>query len=214
MRGSWSITSAPGGQYRAFAFSPLPGGCRAPDSGGRVQHHHLPAPLRDPQGAHRPPGGRVAVQDGAVADGPGSAPRSGWRFTASITPLRMRKAIRTAPGSKASGTCSSGTSTTTSAEIKKTDVVARYARDIKDGWWDTYMFNHGLLGLGIGTALLCLIVGPVIGVGWALLAAGIHAVMYVFVLSSSINGAVPPRRLQELRQHGDQHPRARPHHRR
>ena len=73
-------------------------------------------------------------------------------------------------------------------EIKKTDVVARYARDIKDGWSDKYMFNHGLLGLGIGTALLCLIIGPVIGVGWALLAAGIHAVMYVFVLSSSING--------------------------
>jgi stearoyl-CoA desaturase (delta-9 desaturase) len=73
-------------------------------------------------------------------------------------------------------------------EIKKTDVVQRYARDIKDGWWDTYLFNHGLLGLGIGTALLCLIVGPVIGVGWTLLAAGVHAVMYVFVLSSSING--------------------------
>src|SRR6476469_3403467 len=73
-------------------------------------------------------------------------------------------------------------------EVKKTDVVARYARDIKDGWWDRYMFNHGLLGLGIGTALLCIILGPVIGLGWALLAAGIHAVVYVFVLTSSING--------------------------
>jgi len=75
-----------------------------------------------------------------------------------------------------------------SARIKKTDVVARYARDIKDGWWDTHLFNRGLLGLGIGTTLLCLIIGPVIGVWWTLLAAGIHAVMYVFVLSSSING--------------------------
>ena len=28
----------------------------------------------------------------------------------------------------------------------------------------------------------------VLGIGWGLLAAGIHAVMYVFVLSSSING--------------------------
>jgi stearoyl-CoA desaturase (delta-9 desaturase) len=73
-------------------------------------------------------------------------------------------------------------------EIKKTDVVERYARDIKDGWWDTYLFNHGLLGLGLGTALLCLILGPVIGLWWTLLGAGIHAVMYVFVLSSSING--------------------------
>jgi stearoyl-CoA desaturase (Delta-9 desaturase) len=73
-------------------------------------------------------------------------------------------------------------------EIKNTDVVARYARDIKDGWWDRHVFNRGLLGLGVGITALCLVVGPVIGVWWALLAAGIHAVMYVFVLSSSING--------------------------
>jgi stearoyl-CoA desaturase (delta-9 desaturase) len=73
-------------------------------------------------------------------------------------------------------------------EIKNTDVVERYARDIKDGWWDTHLFNHGLLGLGIGTALLCLILTPFIGLWWTLLGAGIHAVMYVFVLSSSING--------------------------
>jgi stearoyl-CoA desaturase (delta-9 desaturase) len=73
-------------------------------------------------------------------------------------------------------------------EIKKTDVVQRYARDIKDDWWDTHLFNRGLLGLGIGTTLLCVILGPVIGLGWTLLGAGVHAVMYVFVLSSSING--------------------------
>jgi stearoyl-CoA desaturase (Delta-9 desaturase) len=73
-------------------------------------------------------------------------------------------------------------------EVKNTDVVARYARDIKDGWSDRHLFNHGLLGLGVGTTLLVLIVGPVIGVWWTLLAAAIHAVMFVFVLSSSING--------------------------
>ena len=73
-------------------------------------------------------------------------------------------------------------------EIKNTDVVERYARDIKDGWWDRHVFNRGMLGLVVGTAALCLVVGSVIGVWWALLAAGIHAVMFVFVLSSSING--------------------------
>jgi stearoyl-CoA desaturase (Delta-9 desaturase) len=73
-------------------------------------------------------------------------------------------------------------------EIKNTDVVERYARDIKEGWWDLHVFNRGLLGLVVGTAALCLVVGSVIGVWWALLAAGIHAVMFVFVLSSSING--------------------------
>ena len=69
-------------------------------------------------------------------------------------------------------------------EIKKTDVVARYARDIKDGWWDRHVFNRGLLGLAIGTTGLCV----VLGIGWGLLAAGLHAVIYVFALTSSING--------------------------
>jgi stearoyl-CoA desaturase (delta-9 desaturase) len=73
-------------------------------------------------------------------------------------------------------------------EIKRTDVVERYARDIKEGWWDRHFFNRGLLGVGIGTTALCLLMGSFIGVWWALLAASIHAVMYVFVLTSSING--------------------------
>jgi stearoyl-CoA desaturase (Delta-9 desaturase) len=69
-------------------------------------------------------------------------------------------------------------------EIKKTDVVERYARDIKDGWWDKHAFQYGGAGLVIGTTLLCL----VLGLWWGLLAAGIHAVTYVFFLTSSING--------------------------
>ena len=73
-------------------------------------------------------------------------------------------------------------------EIKNTDVVERYARDIKEGWWDTHVFDHGLVGLLLGTLALVVVAGPFIGVWWALAAAGLHAVMYVFVLSSSING--------------------------
>ena len=69
-------------------------------------------------------------------------------------------------------------------EIKNTDVVERYARDIKDGWWDRWVFHRGLLGLTIGTIALCFVIGFWPG----LIAAAIHAVMYVFVLSSSING--------------------------
>jgi stearoyl-CoA desaturase (delta-9 desaturase) len=67
---------------------------------------------------------------------------------------------------------------------KNKQVVERYARDMHDDVWDRMLFNHGLLGLGIGIALLC----AVLGIGWGLLAASIHAVTYVFVLSSSING--------------------------
>jgi len=64
------------------------------------------------------------------------------------------------------------------------EVVDRYARDIRPDAWDRVLFDHSRLGLLLGIALLCLI----LGVGWGLLAALIHAVMYVFVLSSSING--------------------------
>ena len=69
-------------------------------------------------------------------------------------------------------------------EAKNKDVVERYARDIQDDVWDRWLFNRGLLGLATGIVALC----AVLGLGWGLLAASIHAVMYVFVLSSSING--------------------------
>jgi len=69
-------------------------------------------------------------------------------------------------------------------EAKNAETIERYARDIEEGWWDRRVFRFGLLGLAVGTTVLCL----VLGLWWGLLAAGIHAVMYVFVLSSSING--------------------------
>src|SRR5580765_4637368 len=69
-------------------------------------------------------------------------------------------------------------------ESKNPEVVERYARDIHDDWWERTFFQYGILGLGVGTASLC----AIIGIGWGLLAASIHATMYVFVLSSSING--------------------------
>src|SRR6185295_16769586 len=61
-------------------------------------------------------------------------------------------------------------------ELKTTDVVDRYARDIHEGAWDRRVFSRGLLGLSIGTVALC----AVLGIGWGLLAAAIHAVTYVF----------------------------------
>jgi stearoyl-CoA desaturase (delta-9 desaturase) len=63
-------------------------------------------------------------------------------------------------------------------------VVERYARDVENGWWDRHIFKIGWLGLTLGTLALC----AVLGIWWGLFAAGLHAVMYIFVLSSSING--------------------------
>ena len=90
------------------------------------------------------------------------------------------------PGARwASGRCSSATSSTTSREAKNTDVVERYARDIKDDWWDGCCSTAACSGSCVGIVALCASCSVI---GWGLLAAGIHAVMYVFVLSSSING--------------------------
>jgi len=69
-------------------------------------------------------------------------------------------------------------------EARQPGVLEKYAHDIKDDWWERTLFRHNLLGPAMGVAALC----AVIGVGWAFLAATLHGVVYVFVLSSSING--------------------------
>jgi fatty-acid desaturase len=69
-------------------------------------------------------------------------------------------------------------------EAHNPETVAKYAHDIKVDKWDRWLFNHGLLGPAVGITALC----ALIGVGWGLLAASLHAVIYVFFLSSSING--------------------------
>ena len=58
----------------------------------------------------------------------------------------------------------------------------RYARDLPPDRWDTLLFDHTFLGLGLGIALLCLVFGWEVG----LLAAGIHAVAYL-ALNAAIN---------------------------
>jgi stearoyl-CoA desaturase (delta-9 desaturase) len=69
-------------------------------------------------------------------------------------------------------------------EAKNAEVVEKYAKDIKEDRWDRLFFNHGLVGPTAGTIALCFVIGL-----WpALLAAALHGVIYVFVLSSSING--------------------------
>jgi stearoyl-CoA desaturase (delta-9 desaturase) len=69
-------------------------------------------------------------------------------------------------------------------EAKNRDVLEKYAKDIKEDRWDRALFNRGLLGPVVGTTALCFVIGLWPG----LLAAALHGVIYVFILSSSING--------------------------
>lgn len=54
-------------------------------------------------------------------------------------------------------------------------LVAKYARDLPDDKWDRLMFGHNKTGLGIGIAILMIVLGPWTG----LLAAFIHANVYL-----------------------------------
>lgn len=60
--------------------------------------------------------------------------------------------------------------------------VSRYARDLPPDDWDRMLFDRWWLGIGIGIGLLCLLLGP----GMGLLAAVLHAVLYLS-LSAAVN---------------------------
>ncbi len=66
--------------------------------------------------------------------------------------------------------------------LKDGMLVNRYARDLPPDRWDRVLFDHAFLGLGLGIAVLCLVLGPAAG----LLAAGIHTVSYL-LLNAAIN---------------------------
>ena len=69
-------------------------------------------------------------------------------------------------------------------EARNPETLRRFAPDITPDALDRVLFSHGLPGLGIGIAALLLVLGPAAG----LLAAALHAMLYVFVLAPLING--------------------------
>ena len=69
-------------------------------------------------------------------------------------------------------------------EAQKPETIDRFAADLPEDRLDRAIFSRGFVGPALGTALLCL----VLGLGPGLLAALIHAVLYVGVLSPLING--------------------------
>ena len=68
--------------------------------------------------------------------------------------------------------------------LRDKNILIKYTPDIKEDIWDKWFFNYGLLGVSLGTVILC----ALLGLGWGLLAAGVHVFTYVFLLSSSVNG--------------------------
>lgn len=67
--------------------------------------------------------------------------------------------------------------------VAKDDVqVARYARDLPADRWDRVLFDHALLGLGLGIALMAVLWGPLV----AAIAAVTHTVAYL-MLNAAVN---------------------------
>src|SRR5919106_2887231 len=62
-------------------------------------------------------------------------------------------------------------------EARNPATIDKFARDITPDWLDRKVFSHGFVGLGVGIVLLCAVLGIVPG----LIAALVHAVLYVFV---------------------------------
>ena len=69
-------------------------------------------------------------------------------------------------------------------EARNPETIRRFASDIREDRLDRAVFSRGWVGLGLGTTLLCL----VLGVWPGLVAAATHAVLYVFVLAPLNNG--------------------------
>lgn len=68
-------------------------------------------------------------------------------------------------------------------EARNPDTLETFAPDLRPDRLDRVLFSRGMLGLGIGLSLLCLLIGF-----WPGLIAGLtHAVLYVFVMAPLIN---------------------------
>ena len=68
-------------------------------------------------------------------------------------------------------------------EARKPETLATFAPDVVEDRWDRRIFSHGLIGVGLGTAFLCAVLGMQAGI----LAALLHAIIYVGILAPLIN---------------------------
>ncbi len=68
-------------------------------------------------------------------------------------------------------------------EARNAETLSKFAPDIREDRLDRAVFSRGWTGLLLGIALLC----ALLGVWTGLIAAAVHAVLYVFVLAPLIN---------------------------
>lgn len=80
-------------------------------------------------------------------------------------------------------------------EARNPDTIQKFAPDLPEDRLDRALFSRGVVGPGLGTALLCLL----LGVGPGLIAALAHAVLYVGVVAPLINGVGHWRGAQNFR---------------
>ena len=69
-------------------------------------------------------------------------------------------------------------------EARDPETVRKFAPDVREDWLDRHVFRFGAFGATFGTGLACLTLGLLPG----LAAAGLHGVLYVFVVAPLING--------------------------
>jgi stearoyl-CoA desaturase (delta-9 desaturase) len=69
-------------------------------------------------------------------------------------------------------------------EAGNAHTIRKFTSDLPPDSLDRAFFSHGILGLGVGLAALCFL----IGLGPGLIAGLTHAFLYVFVLAPLING--------------------------
>jgi stearoyl-CoA desaturase (delta-9 desaturase) len=68
-------------------------------------------------------------------------------------------------------------------EARNPATLDTFAPDLRPDRLERVLFSRGLLGPALGLVLLCILVGP----GPGLVAGGLHAVVYVFVMAPLIN---------------------------
>ena len=96
-------------------------------------------------------------------------------------------------------------------EARNPETLARWAKDIREDWWDRRIFSKGTLGGILGLVLAMLVLGP----AWGMFVVAVHLVLYVFVLAPVDQRPRPLVGPAELRQQlRDEYPGARLAHRR